>query len=86
MLMQGQANVTVYQGSGLAYPLGTPVVLYQGYRRRRSATASTSVRHCESRSDEATQDRCEPQRNVSTSSRDHPESGGWVASTLRVSQ
>ncbi len=30
MLTPGQANVTVYQGSGYAYPLSTPVVLCQG--------------------------------------------------------
>ncbi|MGI3899604.1 MAG: hypothetical protein ACRYGP_32400 [Janthinobacterium lividum] len=30
MLTPGQANVTVYQGNGFAYPLGTPVVLCQG--------------------------------------------------------
>jgi hypothetical protein len=32
MLSPGQANVTVYQGNGYAYPLGTPVVLCQGHK------------------------------------------------------
>lgn len=32
-LVPGQSNVTVYQGNGFAYALGTPVVLCQGRRR-----------------------------------------------------
>ena len=32
MLAPGQANVTVYQGTGFAYPLAMPVVLCQGRR------------------------------------------------------
>ena len=32
-LVPGQSNVTVYQGNGFGYALGTPVVLCQGRRR-----------------------------------------------------
>lgn len=32
-LSPGQSNVTVYQGSGFGYALGSPVVLCQGRRR-----------------------------------------------------
>ena len=35
MLVPGQSNVTVYQGSGYSYALSTPVVLCQGRKAGR---------------------------------------------------